>query len=170
MKIKKQNIEEKPIEPVVEDVDMAEIEAMEENGMFEVLPKKEVIGLKKEYEKLNKVLCGIRNMDRLPNALIIVDPKKEINAIIHPIVKDIITKKIQSSNKRIIFISVPLLFEAKYEDICDEIICINVDNETQINRLTNRNNISIDDAKNRIASQMPLKEKCQKSNHIIDNS
>ena len=49
--------------------------------MFELLPKKEVIGLKKEYDKLNKVLCGIRNMDRLPNALIIVDPKKEINAI-----------------------------------------------------------------------------------------
>ena len=60
---------------------LEEIEAMEQNGMFEVLPKKEVIGLKKEYDKLNKVLCGIRNMDRLPNALIIVDPKKEINAI-----------------------------------------------------------------------------------------
>ena len=60
---------------------LEEIEAMETNGMFEVLPKKEVIGLKKEYEKLNKVLSGIRNMDRLPNALIIVDPKKEINAI-----------------------------------------------------------------------------------------
>jgi len=58
-----------------------EIEEMEKNGLFEVLPKKEVIGLKKEYEKLNKVLCGIRQMDKLPNALIIVDPKKEINAI-----------------------------------------------------------------------------------------
>ncbi len=60
---------------------LEEIENMETNGMFDALPKKEVIGLKKEYEKLNKVLCGIRNMDKLPNALIIVDPKKEINAI-----------------------------------------------------------------------------------------
>ena len=60
---------------------LEEIENMEKNGSFELLPKKEVIGLKKEYDKLNKVLCGIRNMDRLPNALIIVDPKKEINAI-----------------------------------------------------------------------------------------
>ena len=60
---------------------LEEIENMEKNGMFDLLPKKEVIGLKKEYDKLNKVLCGIRNMDRLPNALIIVDPKKEINAI-----------------------------------------------------------------------------------------
>ena len=57
------------------------IEKMEADGLFEVLPKKEVIGLKKEYDKLNKVLCGIRNMEKLPDALIIVDPKKEINAI-----------------------------------------------------------------------------------------
>ena len=60
---------------------LEEIENMEKNGMFDVLPKKEVIGLKKEYDKLNKVLCGIRAMEKLPNALIIVDPKKEINAI-----------------------------------------------------------------------------------------
>lgn len=60
---------------------LEEIEEMEKNGTFELLPKKEVIGLKKEYEKLNKVLCGIREMDRLPQALIIVDPKKECNAI-----------------------------------------------------------------------------------------
>ena len=60
---------------------LEEIEKMEADGTFGVLPKKEVISLKKEYEKLNKVLCGIRNMEKLPNALIITDPKKEINAI-----------------------------------------------------------------------------------------
>lgn len=60
---------------------LEEIENMERDGKFEVLPKKEVIGLKKEYDKLNKILCGIRDMNKLPNALIIVDPKKEINAI-----------------------------------------------------------------------------------------
>ena len=60
---------------------LEDIENMEATGRFEVLPKKEVIGLKKEYEKLNKILCGIREMNKLPNALIIVDPKKEINAI-----------------------------------------------------------------------------------------
>ncbi len=60
---------------------LEEIENMEQNGTFDLLPKKEVIGLKKEYEKLNRVLCGIRNMEKLPQALIVVDPKKEINAI-----------------------------------------------------------------------------------------
>ncbi|MDE5538972.1 MAG: 30S ribosomal protein S2 [Bacilli bacterium] len=60
---------------------LEEIEKMEADGKFDVLPKKEVIGLRKEYDKLNKILSGIRAMDKLPNALIIVDPKKEINAI-----------------------------------------------------------------------------------------
>ncbi len=60
---------------------LEEIENMEKDGTFDVLPKKEVINLKKEYEKLNRLLCGIRAMDKLPQALIIVDPKKEINAI-----------------------------------------------------------------------------------------
>ena len=60
---------------------MEEIEKMEEDGTFDLLPKKEVIGLKKEYEKLNKNLRGIRDMKKLPQALVIVDPKKEEIAI-----------------------------------------------------------------------------------------
>ncbi|MDD2409516.1 MAG: 30S ribosomal protein S2 [Bacilli bacterium] len=60
---------------------LEEIEKMEADGTFNLLPKKEVIGLQKEYDKLNRVLCGIRKMEKLPNALIITDPKKEINAI-----------------------------------------------------------------------------------------
>ena len=60
---------------------LEEIENMEKNGTFDLLPKKEVIGLKKEYDKLNKLLCGIRNMYKLPDALYIVDPSKEDIAI-----------------------------------------------------------------------------------------
>ena len=60
---------------------LEEIEKMEKDGTFEKLPKKEVVGLKKEYEKLNKNLCGIREMTKLPQAVIIVDSTKEYNAI-----------------------------------------------------------------------------------------
>ena len=60
---------------------LEEIEKMEADGTFELLPKKEVIGLRKEYEKLNKLLCGIREMNELPGALFIVDPSKEDIAI-----------------------------------------------------------------------------------------
>ena len=58
-----------------------EIEQMEKDGIFEVLPKKEVAKIKKEYEKLNKNLRGIRNMKKLPSALVIVDPRVEETAI-----------------------------------------------------------------------------------------
>ena len=60
---------------------LEQIEKMEKDGTFELLPKKEVIGLKKEYEKLNKNLCGIRDMKKMPDAMIIVDSTKEYNAI-----------------------------------------------------------------------------------------
>jgi len=55
---------------------------MEENGIFEVLPKKEVIKLKAEREKLEKYLGGIKNMKKQPGALFVVDPRKERNAIL----------------------------------------------------------------------------------------
>ena len=60
---------------------MEEIEAMESDGTFEALPKKEVIQIKKEYDKLNKNLRGIREMKKMPQALVIVDPRKEEIAI-----------------------------------------------------------------------------------------
>ena len=56
---------------------MKDIETMAEDGTFEVLPKKEVLQLKKELEKLQKNLGGIRDMKKLPDAIFIVDPKKE---------------------------------------------------------------------------------------------
>ncbi len=60
---------------------MEEIEKMEQEGIFEMLPKKEVIQIKKEYDKLNKNLRGIREMKKMPQALVIVDPRKEEIAI-----------------------------------------------------------------------------------------
>ena len=56
---------------------LKEIEAMEEDGTFDVLPKKEVIALRKEMEKLQKNLGGIKEMKGLPDAIFVVDPKKE---------------------------------------------------------------------------------------------
>ncbi len=58
-----------------------QIEKMEKDGTFDKLPKKEVVKIRKEYDKLNSYFCGLREMKRLPQAMIIVDPKKELNAI-----------------------------------------------------------------------------------------
>ena len=58
-----------------------QIEKMEENGTFDALPKKEVLKIKKEYEKLLTYFAGVRDMKKLPDAMVIVDPKKEYNAV-----------------------------------------------------------------------------------------
>ena len=60
---------------------LEELEKMATDGTYDLLPKKEVALLNKEYEKLNKYLAGIREMTELPKAVIIVDPSKEYNAI-----------------------------------------------------------------------------------------
>ena len=60
---------------------MKEIEKMEEDGTFEVLPKKEVIQLKKEHERLVKFLGGIRDMTDIPDVMFVVDPRKERIAV-----------------------------------------------------------------------------------------
>ena len=56
---------------------LKKIETMSQDGTFDVLPKKEVIELKKEWEKLEKNLGGIKEMKRIPDAIFVVDPKKE---------------------------------------------------------------------------------------------
>jgi len=58
-----------------------ELERMETDGTFDVLPKKEVILLKKEQERLEKFLGGIKNMKKLPDALYVIDPRKERIAV-----------------------------------------------------------------------------------------
>jgi len=60
---------------------LVQIEKMESEGKFELLPKKEVAKIQKEYERLNKLLCGIRDMESLPKAIVVVDPRVEANAI-----------------------------------------------------------------------------------------
>ena len=56
---------------------LKDIEKMSQDGTFDVLPKKEVIGLKKEWDKLEKNLGGIKDMRKIPDAIFVVDPKKE---------------------------------------------------------------------------------------------
>jgi len=60
---------------------ISEIENMEKNGVFELIPKKEVLQIRKEYEKLLYNIGGIRDMTKLPDLLFVIDPHKEIIAV-----------------------------------------------------------------------------------------
>ena len=60
---------------------LKKLELMEEDGTFQRLPKKEVIKLRRETEKLEKFLSGIKEMDKLPDVLFVIDPKNEKIAV-----------------------------------------------------------------------------------------
>lgn len=60
---------------------LEEIERMEETGVFDKLPKKEVLGIKKEYDKLMYNLGGMRHMKKIPDVVYIIDPSKEVIAV-----------------------------------------------------------------------------------------
>lgn len=97
---------------------------------------------------------------------------KKLNQIAHPYVLRVFDEQLirLSKTEKVVVLDVPLLFEAKMKTYCDTIICVYADVEIQIERLQKRNGINVEEAMKRIESQMPLKEKCQLSDYIIDNS
>ncbi len=144
----------------------------------DVIVKEEKLLKGKMYNALvnefgNDILDDELNIDDKKLASFIfndINIKNKVNNIIHPIVFDICKKRVAKSKSRLIFLSIPLLFEAGFDELCDEIICVNVSQGMQIQRLMKRNNISAEEAYKRITAQMSLEKKCQKSNYIIDNS
>lgn len=90
----------------------------------------------------------------------------KLNNLIHPLIRDYI----KNLNDELIFIEVPLLFEAHFEDLFDRIILVYLNNEEALKRLILRNNFSLDEALIRINSQMPCEKKIELSDYVIDNS
>ncbi|MBE9225114.1 dephospho-CoA kinase [Phormidium sp. LEGE 05292] len=90
---------------------------------------------------------------------------------IHPYVRERFAEAMNQlpSNSTVILV-IPLLFEAKLTNLVTEIWVVFVEEQQQIERLMQRNNLTLEQAKARINSQMPLAEKCQKADIILDNS
>lgn len=96
---------------------------------------------------------------------------KKLNAIVHPeIKKEIIKFFSKNKAKDYVFVLIPLLFEAKMENLFDEIILIYTDDEIRFKRLICRNNFTPEQAKQRLEAQMPQDEKIEKSDIIIKNN
>lgn len=90
----------------------------------------------------------------------------KLNNLIHPLIRDYI----KNLNDELIFIEVPLLFEAHFEDLFDKIILVYLNNDEALKRLILRNNLTLDEAIKRINSQMPCEKKIELSDYVIDNS
>lgn len=92
-----------------------------------------------------------------------------LNGITHPIIVEEIKKRIQKTEDSIIFLDIPLLFEAKLSYLCDTIVCVYADEATQLSRLMNRDGISKEYALTKISSQMSLEEKKKLSDFVIES-
>ena len=94
--------------------------------------------------------------------------KLKLNSISHPIIKEEVLKEINKADG-IIFVDVPLLYESKFDSLCDKVICVYLNKETQIKRLMERDHIDYSYAKAKIASQMDLDQKRDLADYVIDS-
>lgn len=109
-------------------------------------------------EKLGKVVFSNPEM------------KKVLEGIIHPEVRNELNRIFNlSSNEKFVFVSIPLLFEAHFEDMFDKSILVMADDSVRLERLMKRNDLSKEDAQLRIDSQMPQGEKVKRVDYVIKN-
>ncbi len=97
--------------------------------------------------------------------------RKKLEDITHPKIKSIILELFNKHNHdKYIFVSVPLLYEAGFEDLFDKVLFVSVDKDIQLSRLMARNNFSEEEAKLRISAQMPQEEKIKQADYVIENN
>ncbi|MEN0017368.1 dephospho-CoA kinase [Staphylococcus aureus] len=105
--------------------------------------------------------------------LVFNHPEKrlELNAIIHPIVRDIMEEEKQEFLKQgyNVIMDIPLLFENELENTVDEVWVVYTSESIQMDRLMQRNNLSLEDAKARVYSQISIDKKSRMADHVIDN-
>ncbi|MGS0763638.1 dephospho-CoA kinase [Syntrophomonas curvata] len=101
------------------------------------------------------------------------DCLQELNRITHPRImqyyKDALRQTSLEKPEAIVILEVPLLYETNMDKLCQQVVVVWVDRETQIKRLMERENLSHADAIKRVDSQMPLDEKARRADFVIDN-
>lgn len=115
---------------------------------------------------------GGKKMDREKVAeIVFADPKKrkELEAIIHPYVYEKIKEKLEASDRRVIIVEVPLLFEAGFETLCDKVMVVTCNTSMKMKRLKNKK-FTEQEIRARERAQMAEALKAQKADFLIDNS
>jgi dephospho-CoA kinase len=126
----------------------------------DILQKDQTINRK----KLGKIVFANQNL------------LKKLNKITHPEIIKLIKKEISlakndsKEEKKILIIDAALIYETKIDRLMDKIIVVYLDEEEQLKRLIKRNNLSEKEALQKIKSQIPLKEKIEIADYVIDNS
>ena len=119
------------------------------------------------------VLSDDLSIDRKKLSYIIFnnnEKKKLLESIIHPYVIDELKKGIQECTQEVVFLDIPLLYEVSLEYLCDKIIVVYVNEDLQLKRLMNRNQIDEEHARLIMSHQISIEIKKDKADYIIDNS
>ncbi|MEH7116551.1 dephospho-CoA kinase [Neobacillus vireti] len=101
------------------------------------------------------------------------DKRQRLNEITHPEVRKRMFEQVdaaKTNNEEVVVLDIPLLFESKLTAMVEKTILVYVDCDIQLQRLVDRNNLTIADAKARISSQMPLSEKIKLADAVINNN
>lgn len=133
--------------------------------------------LQKIAEAFGKeVIAEDGSMDRAKVGSIIFhneDKRKMLNSIIHPAIREEMLRQrdeLMSYGEKNIFMDIPLLFESKLEHFVEKILVVSVNEDVQLQRLMERNGFTEEEAKARIATQIPVKEKEQLADAVIHNN
>ena len=140
------------------------------NLLFEESVKTQILEAFKDYDVMNG---GELSRPKLGKIIFSNEKDRKIlEGILHPLIKEGIRQFFNGLNKRedIVFVSVPLLFEAKFDDLFDKIILIYADDEMRIKRLIQRNDLTEELAKNRLSIQMSQDKKKPLAAYILFNN
>ena len=121
----------------------------------------------------DRIMLADGNLNRSVLGDIIFTNKAEklwLESKIHPLVRDRFTLKLKQLNNKTVILAIPLLFEANLTHLVTEIWVVSCDRNTQLSRLQQRNNLTLQQAQNRINSQLPLAEKVAQADIVIDNN
>lgn len=114
------------------------------------------------------------NREKLGTIIFSDENKRQtLNSIVHPAVRKEMLKQVEEEKNKqsnAVVLDIPLLFESKLTHIVDKTLLVYVDQETQMKRLMKRNGYNEEEAKMRMDSQLPLYEKRELSDYIIDNN
>lgn len=98
------------------------------------------------------------------------DEKQKLDALMQPKIRAEIKAQIANQTEELVVLDMPLLYEFQYEELVDKVLVVTVPYSIQLERLMKRNHLSTQEANDRIHSQMPLVEKVEKADFVVDNA
>lgn len=124
----------------------------------------------------DKILNSDKTLNRrLIGQIVFTDESEKMwmNNTMHPLIKQAIIEKIEKykQNKvKVVVLDIPLLYEANWDKFADEVWVVKIDEQLQIKRIQNRDNLTKEEAISRIKAQMPVIEKAKRADVVIDSS